>query len=134
LKNIYEEAYRMKVRGVRGATACTENSGNAIIGAVKELWLKMHEENAFAEEDLAAVIFSSTPDLSAAFPAAAVRALGWTNTPLFGAAEIEQPDAVKRCVRILALWNTDKEQNEIKHVYLREAAALRPDIAGGRNK
>jgi chorismate mutase len=79
---------------------------------------------------LAAVIFSSTPDLSAIFPAAAVRALGWTNTPLFGAAEIEPPGAVKRCVRILALWNTDKEQKDIRHVYLRAAAALRPDIAG----
>ncbi|MDR2006409.1 MAG: chorismate mutase [Acidaminococcales bacterium] len=122
----------MKLRGVRGATTCTGDSKNEIMDAVKELWLKMHEQNAFAEDDLAAVIFSSTPDLSAAFPATAVRALGWTQTPLFGAAEIEQPEAVKRCVRILALWNTDKEQKDIKHVYLRAAVALRPDIAGGK--
>jgi chorismate mutase len=122
----------MKLRGVRGATTCTENSKDEIAGAVKELWLAMCEQNAFAEEDLAAVIFSSTPDLSASFPAAAVRALGWTDTPLFGAAEIEQPEAVKRCVRILALWNTEKGQKEIKHVYLREAATLRPDIGGKR--
>jgi chorismate mutase len=120
----------MKLRGVRGATTCAADGRDEIMGAVQELWLAMIEQNAFAEGDLAAVIFSSTPDLSAAFPAAAVRALGWTDTPLFGAAEIEQPEAPKRCVRILALWNTDKGQKDIKHVYLREAAALRPDISG----
>lgn len=125
-------ARRMKLRGVRGATTCTGNSKDEITVAVKELWLAMFEQNAFAEDDLAAVIFSSTPDLSAAFPASALRALGWTNTPLFGAAEIEQPEAVKRCIRILALWNTEKGQKDIKHVYLREAAALRPDISGKR--
>ena len=120
----------MKLRGIRGATTCPDNSQEAIFAAASELWQALEEKNSFAEEDLAAVIFSSTPDLNAAFPATAVRKLGWANVPLFGTVEIEQPEAVKRCVRILALWNTDKPQDAIRHVYLRDAAALRPDIAG----
>ena len=119
----------MKLRGVRGATTCENNSREAIFAAVGELWLALEEKNSFAEDDLAAVIFSSTPDLNAAFPATAVRKLGLVDVPLFGTAEIEQPEAIKLCVRVLALWNTDKPQTDIRHVYLRGAAVLRPEHA-----
>jgi chorismate mutase len=124
----------MKLRGVRGATTCRENDKAEIIDAVQELWREMERRNAFREEDLAAVLFSVTPDLTAAFPATAVRLLGWDTTPLFGAAEIEQPESIKKCVRVLALWNTDKPAKDVEHVYLREAAALRPDIAGRKGE
>lgn len=119
----------MKLRGIRGATTCENNSKEAIIDATKELWQAMLDKNRFKEEDLASVIFSSTHDLTAAFPAAAVRAMGFDSVPLFGTLEIDKPDAVRLCVRILAHWNTDKGQNEINHVYLNGAAMLRPDIA-----
>jgi chorismate mutase len=94
----------------------------------------MERRNAFREEDLAAVLCSATPDLTAAFPAAAVRLLGWDTTPLFGTAEIEQPESVKKCVRVLALWNTDKPAKDVEHVYLREEVALRPDMAGKKGE
>lgn len=116
------------LRGVRGATTCAENSKEAIMEATGELWQAMMDENGFKEEELASVIFSSTHDLTAAFPAAAVREMGFSSVPLFGTLEIDKPDAVKLCVRILAHWNTDKGQNDITHVYLRGAAVLRPDI------
>ncbi len=119
----------MKLRGVRGATTCDSDSKEDIFSAVQELWRELQTNNLFEEEDIGAVIFSSTPDLSSAFPAAAVRALGWESAPLFGTVEIDNPDAVKKCIRVLVLWNTEKMQKEIKHVYLRGAALLRPDMA-----
>ncbi len=119
----------MKLRGVRGATTCQEDRREAIFEAVQELWRQLETDNSFTEDDIGAIIFSSTPDLSSAFPAAAVRALGWENAPLFGTVEIDNPDAVKKCVRVLVLWNTDRGQREIKHAYLRGAAVLRPDRA-----
>jgi len=79
-------------------------------------------------QDIAAVIFSSTPNIDSAFPAAGARQLGWDEVPLFGTQEIDCPSGVPLCVRVLILWNTELSQQFIKHVYLREAHALRPDI------
>ena len=41
--------------------------------------------------------------------------------------EMSVEGALPLCIRILIHWNTDKAQNEIQHVYLRDATALRPD-------
>lgn len=120
----------MNLRGIRGATTCLDNSKEEIFAKTKELWAEIKNQNDFLEEDLASVIFSSTPDLTAAFPATAVRQLGYDKVPLFGALEIDNPDAVKRCIRVLIHWNTDKKQDEIIHVYLHGAASLRRDIVG----
>ena len=117
------------VRGVRGATTAQANDRDAIFARTGELIQAIVADNGIATADIGAAIFSSTPDLDAAFPAAAARALGWTEVPLFGAQEIDSPTGVPRCIRVLILWNTDKSQAEIRHVYLHEAAALRQDIA-----
>lgn len=116
------------LRGVRGATTVTANHREEIFERVAELLSELTRENAMVTEDIGAVIFSSTPDLNSAFPAAAARKLGWTQVPLFGTQEIECIDAVPLCIRVLILWNTDAQQQDIKHVYLHEAAILRQDI------
>lgn len=119
----------MAVRGIRGAITVDENNNPAITQAVVELLRKMADANSFLTEDLAAVLFSSTPDLNAGFPATAARTLpGYEIVPLFGTSEINPPGSLPRCVRILILWNTSKPQSAIKHVFLREAATLRPDL------
>ena len=33
-----------------------------------------------------------------------------------------------RCIRALVLWNTELPAERIRHVYLGEARALRPDL------
>ena len=109
-----------------------DNDQDEIIGRVTELLLAMVAENNIETEDAAAIIFSSTPDLNAAFPAAAARVLGWSAVPLFGTQEIENSQGVAKCIRVLLLWNTEKSQKEIRHVYLHGAAILRQDIAPGR--
>jgi chorismate mutase len=119
------------MRGVRGATTVEKNEREHILARTVELLTALVNENDIGLEDVGAVIFSSTPDLNAAFPAAAARSLGWSELPLFGTQEIDNPDGVPRCLRVLILWNTDKDQPKIKHLYLHGATVLRQDIVKG---
>lgn len=117
------------LRGVRGATTVLRNERQEILEKTAELLTKMVEANNICSEDIGAVIFASTPDINSTFPAAAARTLGWADVPLFGTQEIDNPDGVPQCVRVLILWNCDLPQNAITHVYLRDAVKLRPDLA-----
>lgn len=115
------------LRGIRGATTVTTNNREEIFECVAELLAAISRENLLNTEDIGAVIFSSTPDLNAAFPAAGARKFGWTQVPLFGTQEIECPNAPALCIRVLILWNTDLRQQDIKNVYLHGAVSLRQD-------
>lgn len=117
-------------RGGRGATTVLENNKDLILSEVKVLLAEIVLQNHINLEDVAAVIFSSTADLTSTFPAVAARQLGWNNVPLFGTQEIDNPDSLQYCVRVLLLWNTDISQTEIKQVYLQQAVKLRPDLVG----
>ncbi|MPM96728.1 Chorismate mutase AroH [bioreactor metagenome] len=117
------------LRGIRGATTVNNNDRADILNGVSELLNAMRETNSFELEDIGAIIFSSTPDLDTAFPAAAARTLGWNEVPLFGTQEIDNPEGLSHCIRVLILWNTDLPQKNIRHVYLRHAVSLRQDIA-----
>jgi chorismate mutase len=115
----------MTVRGLRGATTVTVNSREEIILATKELLLKLREDNDFKVEDVASALFSTTKGLNAEFPAVAAREIGWNDTALLCMREIEVPGSLSNCIRVLIHLNTNKKQNEIKNVYLREAVNLR---------
>jgi chorismate mutase len=117
-----------KFRGVRGATTAQANTADAILRATRELLAAMIQENEIDEDDVASVIFTTTPDLNMAFPARAARDLGWQRTALLGCQEIDHPEGITRCVRILIHWNTAKSLDEIKHVYMEGAMILRPDL------
>lgn len=115
----------MALRGIRGATSVVSNTKAEIIEATKELLSRMAEENGLKVEAVASVLFSSTEGLDAEFPAVAAREIGWNDTPLLCMREIAVPGSLKNCIRVLLHVNTDKAQNEMKHVYLREAINLR---------
>lgn len=117
------------MRGVRGATTVVENTEEAIISATEELLRTMIAVNAIDEAYVASVLFTTTPDLNATYPARAARKCGWTATALMGFQEIDVPDALPHCIRILIHWNTPKTQAEVVHVYLNGAEALRPDLS-----
>jgi chorismate mutase len=104
------------------------NEPEAIRAATRNLLVAMTKANALKPGDIAAVIFSSTPDLNAAFPAAAARELGWSEVPLFGTQEIDCPTGIPLCVRVLVLLNTDKPLHEIQPIYQGGAVVLRPDL------
>ena len=113
------------MRGIRGATTVAANDKREILDATKELLQEMVRANQIEIEEIASVIFSATHDLNAEFPAVAARELGWKDTPLLCTNEIDVPGSLQKCVRVLMLVNTDKEQPDIQHVYLKEAVNLR---------
>ena len=119
----------MPCRGVRGATTADSNSRDDILTATRQLLALMIHINEIAAGDVASAIFSTTEDLDAEFPALAARQLGWLDVPLICTHEINVPGSLVRCVRILLHWNTDKKQDEVTHVYIREASKLRPDLS-----
>ena len=117
-------------RGLRGATVADANTPEAIYAATREMLSRLIDANGIIERDLAMAYFTVTPDLNAAFPAAAARQLGWNNTALMCATEIPVPDALPRCIRVLILLNTDREPHELTNVYLNGAEVLRlPGVA-----
>ena len=117
------------LRGVRGATTAISNDPESIREATKKLLVALTKANALRPNDIAAVIFSSTPDLNAAFPAAAARELGWNDVPLFGTQEIDCQTGISLCIRVLILLNTEKLQHEIQSIYQAGAVVLRPDLS-----
>src|ERR1035441_947619 len=89
----------------------------------------MIRKNGIRPEDVASAIFSTTPDLDAEFPALAARQLGWYDVALLCDNELDVPGSLRRCIRVLLHWNTDKSPGDIMHVYLKSASILRPDLA-----
>jgi len=121
----------MGVRGIRGAITVQTNTEEEILPATRELIREMLEKNEVDTEDIASVLITTTDDLDAVFPAKATRALaGWEYVPLMCAREIPVQGSLPLCVRVLMHVNTHKSAKEIKHVFLRDAVKLRPDLAG----
>ncbi len=117
----------MLCRGVRGATTADANTREDILRATRELLAMMIRQNGIRSEDVASVIFSTTSDLNAEFPALAARQLGWYDVALLCNHELDVPGSLRRCIRVLLHWNTETAPGEIVHVYIKEAVNLRPD-------
>ena len=117
------------MRGIRGATTVGRNEKEEIWRAAQELITELLHANSITAGDIGAAIFSATEELTAAFPTAGVRRLpGFDLVPLFDARQCAIEDSLPSCIRVLLLINTDAAQADIHHVYLREAAKLRPDL------
>ena len=114
-------------RGIRGAITAEANTQEAIFDASRELFSKIVEANQIQEPQIAAALFSTTQDLNAAFPATAVRKMGWNSTAFLCSHEMGVPEGLSRCIRVLILVNTDKEPHELVNVYLKEASKLRSE-------
>jgi chorismate mutase len=119
----------MRCRGIRGATTVTENSREEILAATRELLERLVERNELDVEDIASAFFTVTEDLDAEHPALAARQLGWQDVALLCAREIPVPGSLGKCIRVLLHVNTQQTQEQLRHVYLREAVALRPALA-----
>ena len=112
-------------RGIRGATIAESNTAQAIYAASGELLAKLVEANKIEERDVAAVYFTTTPDLNAGFPAAAARQMGWNDTALMGGTEVDVPGSLSGCIRVLILVNTDLEADQLVNLYLNGTDVLR---------
>ena len=122
----------MPVRGIRGATSAAEDTPEAITEATTELLRGLAEANGLAVPEIAFAYFTTTRDLVSEFPARAARELGWLDVPLLCGHDMDvplpNPRAVARCIRVLLLYNTDRPQAEMKHLYLKDATAIKSDL------
>jgi len=119
----------MAVRGVRGATTATANTAEEIIEATQELIAALVHFNELHTDDIASAIWTTTHDLTAEFPAKAARQVGWADVPQMCAHEMDVPGALPLCIRVTLHVNTEKTQQEVRHVYLHGATVLRPEYA-----
>ena len=115
----------MNCRGIRGATTVDANTAEDILAATKELLQEMVSANGVQEEDVACILFTTTPDIDAEFPAVAARELGFSETALLCGHEMNVLGSLPMCLRILILFNTEKRVEEIVHVYIKGAKGLR---------
>lgn len=120
---------QVAVRAIRGAIQVDVNERAAVLDATTELVTEMMTRNGLVPDDVISVLFTTTPDLTAEFPALAARKLGFQDVPLLCASEIAVPGAMPRVVRLLMHLETDLPRSALQHVYLRGAVALRLDIA-----
>lgn len=119
----------MAVRAVRGATQVDADDRDQILEATTELVSAVMARNELSTDDVISVIFTTTPDLTAEFPALAARKLGFHEVPLLCASEIAVPGSLPRVIRLMAHIETGRPRSAVQHVYLRGATALRLDIA-----
>jgi chorismate mutase len=119
---------KLRCRGIRGAITLTGNDRENIMTATKRLLKEILRANEVEIDDIAAIIFTTTPDLNAEFPAAATRELGWPqHIALLCGHEMDVPGGLPHCLRILMLVNTKKKAEEITHIYLEGAKKLKDD-------
>lgn len=120
----------MTSRGIRGAITVQADQSDLILAATQELLGAIVRANPGLQTgDIASAIFTTTEDLISVAPALAARQMGWGLVPMMCVQEIPVPGSLARCIRVLVEWNTERSQAAIKHVYLGEAVALRPDLA-----
>ncbi len=120
----------MFVRGIRGATTVQHNETEEILRETTLLLDEIVRANEISPEDIGSVFVTVTQELTATFPARAIRQMpGWELVPLMCSVEIPVKNSLPRCIRLMVMVNTEKRQDEIIHIYLNEAKALRPDLA-----
>lgn len=116
-------------RGIRGATEIYENTRDGILEAARELVLSMVELNEIRVDMISHVIFTSTTDITAAFPASVLREMGrpWSLLPGLDFTQMPVDGADMGIIRALMVVETEKKPEEMVHPYLRGTHRLRPD-------
>ena len=119
----------MALRGIRGAATVESNTKEEIWKTARLLMTKLMSANQLNFDQVGAAIFSSTEDLTAAFPTTGVRQLpSFSLIPLFDTRQIAVEDSLPMCIRVLLLVDIETKPRDICHIYLGGAKALRPDL------
>ncbi len=119
----------MAVRAIRGAVQLDRDEREHLLSSTRELVSAVMTANGLTPDDLISIVFTATPDLTSEFPAVAAREVGLGSVPLLCTVEIDVPGALPRVVRLMAHAETGRTREQVQHVYLGGAVALRRDIA-----
>jgi len=117
------------VRAIRGAIQLDRDDREHLLESVDELIREVLAQNELGTDELISMIFTATPDLHSEFPALAARQLGIGDVPLLCTQELDVTGAMPRVIRVMVHAEMDRPKAEVRHVYLRGAAALRRDLA-----
>ncbi len=117
------------VRAIRGAIQLDVDEREHVLSSTRELVSSVLESNALTKDDVISIMFTATPDVRSEFPAVAARELGLGDVPLMCTQELNITGAMPMVIRMMAHVNTTLTREQITHVYLRGAAALRRDLA-----
>ncbi|ALB01973.1 chorismate mutase [Francisella persica ATCC VR-331] len=115
-------------RSIRGATTIDKDTRQDVISATKELLQQIIRHNDVNTNDIVNIVFTATTDIKSEFPAVAARELGLVDVPLIDCQQMMCDGALEYCIRVMLTYNTRKTQVDIKHIYLRGAEVLRPDL------
>lgn len=113
---------------IRGAITVEDNSEDSILDNTTLLLENMELENSLLKENVVSIIFSATNDLNKVYPAKAARDLGYVNSGLMCFNEMAVEGSLDRCIRVMILYNSNINQEDINHIYLKGAKILRPDL------
>lgn len=113
----------------------SDDDRDLLCDAVRELLNEMTGRNEIVPENIVSVLFTMTADLRSEFPARAAHALdGWSEIPMLCTIEIDVPGALQKCIRVLMHTYSPLARKDIRHVYLRDAQQLRPDLLSHSSK
>lgn len=113
------------IKGIRGAITVDSNTCEALEKSTLELLGEMIGQNGIKKEAISHVIFTLTEDLNAEFPAKFAREeLGWHDVAMMCFHELDVPDSLKMCLRVLIVLNCEEDFTP-KFVYLKGAKNLR---------
>lgn len=116
------------VRALRGAITVAEDDPESIRDATQELIDELLHVNLLNQDDVISAFFTVTPDLHSEFPAHGARLLGWSDVPMVCTQEAAIDGALPHCIRVMLHVYTWRARTSLKHVYLRDAIMLRPDL------
>ncbi len=119
----------MPTRALRGAITCDANDRHEILQQTERLLRELLQRNGLHDHQITSIFFTATADLDVVAPAVAARALGLTDVPLLCAQEMAVPGSLPRCIRVMVHIDSDRPRSDFRHVFLREAVTLRPDLA-----
>jgi chorismate mutase len=117
------------VRAVRGAIQLDVDERDHVLSSTRQLVLSVLEANSLTKDDVISIMFTATQDVHSEFPAVAARELGLGDVPLMCTQELDIHGAMPLVIRLMAHVNTTLPREQITHVYLRGATALRQDLA-----
>jgi chorismate mutase len=120
----------MRLWGIRGATTLNSDSKEEMVEAVAELVAQIQSRNNLDVADIVSAIFTTSPDLVSAFPATCARQAGWSSVPMLCMHELAPEGSLSHCLRVLVHAYLPAAP---RHVYLKDARRLRPDLVEGED-
>lgn len=119
----------MPVRALRAAITIDVDNLDEVLARTTSLLEALYERNGLSHDDVVSILFTATSDIRSAPPAAAARAFGLIDVPLLCAQEMDVDGSLQMCIRLMLHIETDQARDELRHVFLRGATKLRPELA-----